>query len=116
MTTDLRIESMRDFHASEGNTFSDHALRCAVEGKVLLTKEQAQAVEDHLDCVGTSVDALVWGYCGRYYEIDGGYIDGESQAYWLVSSPFDPYIPAPDGSDYLHKLQLEEDGVQVCWE
>lgn len=97
--TDLRAEEMRDFHPSEGNTFSDHALRCADEGKVLLTKAQAQAVEDHLDCVGTSVDALVWGYCGSYYEIDGGYIDNESQAYWLVSSPFDPYLPAPDGSD-----------------
>lgn len=38
----------------------------------------------------------MWGYCGRYYEIDGGYIDGESQAYWLVTSPFDTYLPAPE--------------------
>lgn len=94
--TDLRAEEMRDFHPSEGNTFSDHALRCAREDKVLLTKAQALAVQDHLDAIGAPLDALVWGYCGREYEIDSGYIDEDSQAYWLVSSPFDPCLPAPD--------------------
>lgn len=103
MTTDLRTIKMRDFHASEGNTFSDYALRCAVDGMVLITKAQAQAIESHLDAVGASVDALLWGYCGRYYEIDGGYIDENSQSYWIKSSPFDPYMPAPDGSDSIFK-------------
>jgi hypothetical protein len=121
MTTDLRTIEMREFHASEGNTFADHALRCAVDGKVLLTKRQAQAVEDHLDCVGASLDALLWGYSGRYYEIDGGYIylndvTGESdQGYWLTSSPFDPYLPAPDGSDEVSDCDVDED-LQLEWE
>jgi hypothetical protein len=78
---------MRDFHPSEGNTFSDHALQCAVDGKVLLTKQQALAVEAHLDCIASSVGPLLWGYHKRYYEIDGGWIDGDSQAYWLISLP-----------------------------
>ena len=83
---DLRDEAMGDFDPSEGNTFADHALRCADQGKVLLTKSQAQAVEDHLDCMASSVDALTWGYGGRVYTIDGPLIDGTSPAYWLTSS------------------------------
>jgi len=115
MTTDLRNIEMREFHASEGNTFADHALRCAVDGKVLLTKRQSQAVEDHLDCVGAPLDALLWGYSGRYYCLDGGYIylndvTGESdKGYWLTSSLFDPYLPAPDGSDEMARQASIED-------
>ena len=90
---------MSDFRATEGNTFSDHALRCAVEEKVLLTKVQMMALSNHLDTVGSALDCCLWAYAGRYYEIDGGYVDDNDQAYWLVSSPFDPYLPNPDGSD-----------------
>lgn len=99
MTIDLRNETMRDFDASEGNTFSDHAIRCAVDGKVLLTKAQMVALSDHLDAVGSALDCCLWAFMGRYYEIDGGYVDDNDQAYWLVSSSFDPYLPNPDGSD-----------------
>ena len=99
MTIDLRNETMRDFDASEGNTFSDYAIRCAVDGKVLLTKAQMGALSDHLDAVGSALDCCLWAYAGRYYEIDGGFVHEDTQAYWLTSSPFDRFLPAPDGSD-----------------
>jgi len=87
---------MRDFHASEGNTFSDHVLRCAVEGRVLLTKEQAQAIEDHLDCVATSVDALLWAYCGRCCESEAAALE-QARAHYdemiLVMDPWDGGYP-----------------------
>jgi hypothetical protein len=97
---DMRYTEMRDFHPSEGNTFSDECVRLAGDKPVLLRRDQRDALRDHLDAVATSLDPDLWGYCGSYYELYEGAL-GPHNVHVLKCSEFDPYLPAPDAVEPL---------------
>lgn len=99
---DMRDKEMRDYHPSEGNTFSDEAMRLARDKPVLLRYDQRDALRDHLDAVATVLDNGLWGHYGQYYELYQGAL-GPLTVYVLKRSEFDPYMPSPDGIEPSHE-------------